>query len=106
MATLQYIIVDEPKAARQESSFAGGQAVAPVFGFVPQNEFTIDQKSVLDRPQCAADSGVLRRKKADDRDQQEAGIEPLRTIGLHKALLLTVETALADFGMDFVGDLA
>ncbi len=43
---LQYVVVDQPKAACQESSFACGQAVAGVLGFVPQNEFILDQKSI------------------------------------------------------------
>ena len=41
VAALQYVIVDEPEAARQESSFACGQAIAGVLGFVAQNEFTL-----------------------------------------------------------------
>jgi hypothetical protein len=77
-----------------------------VFGFVAQNEFTIDQKSILDRPKVSAHPRVLGRKKADDRDQQKAGIDPLGAVGLHKAVKVAVETALAYFGMDFVGDLA
>src|SRR5262249_28356761 len=69
VAALQYIIVDEPKAARQESSFACGQAVAGMFGFVTQNEFTVDQKSILDGTKRSAHPRVLGRKKADYRDQ-------------------------------------
>ena len=49
VSALQYVIVDQPKAARQKSSFAGGQAVAGIFGFVSENEFVADQQSVLDR---------------------------------------------------------
>src|SRR5262252_3257586 len=106
IAALQYVIVDEPKAARQESSFACGQAVAGVFGLVAQNEFTVDQKSLLDRLKRSADPRVLGRKKADYRDQQQTGIEPLGAIGLHEAVKVAVETALADLGMDLVCDLA
>src|SRR4029077_10644719 len=106
VAVLQYIIVDEPKAARQESSFACGQAVAGVFGFVTQNEFTVDQKPFLDGTKRSADPRVLGRKKADYRDQQETGIEQLGAVGLHETVKVAVETALTDLGMDFVGDLA
>jgi hypothetical protein len=77
-----------------------------VFGFIAQNEFTLDQKSILDRAKGSADSRVLRGKKADHRDQQQAGIDPLGAVGLHEAVEVAVETALADFGMDFVRDLA
>jgi hypothetical protein len=76
VAALQHVIVDEPKAARQENFLACGQAVADVFGFVAKNEFTVDQKSILDGPKRSADPGVLGRKKADYRDQQQTGIEP------------------------------
>ena len=41
IAALQYVIVDEQKAARQKSPLTCGQAIAGVFGFVPQNEFAV-----------------------------------------------------------------
>jgi hypothetical protein len=68
------VVVDEPKAARRENSRACGQAVAGVFGFVAQNEFTVDQKSILDRPKRSADPGP-REEEADHRDQQQTGIK-------------------------------
>jgi hypothetical protein len=64
ITALQYVIVDEPKAACQESSFACGQAVASVLAFVAQNEFTVDQEPFLDRPKRSADPRVIGRKKA------------------------------------------
>ena len=107
IAALQYVVIDEPKAARQESSFTCGQAVAGVFGFVAQNEF-IRRSAVSPRSPEAflGPADRLGRKKADQRDQQQTGIEPLGAVGLHKAVKVAVETALTDFGMDFVGDLA
>ena len=45
-------------------------------------------------------------EKADERNEQQARIEPLGAIGLHEAVELAIETALTDFGMDFIGDLA
>src|SRR5262249_15570964 len=105
-AALQYVIVDEPKAARKESSFAFGKSVSGVFGCVAKNELTLDQKSILDRPKCSADPRILGRKKADHRDQQQTGIEPLGAVGLHKAVKVAVKTELTDLGLDFVGDFA
>jgi hypothetical protein len=35
VAPLQYVVVDQPEAARQKSSFAWWQAIARIFGFVP-----------------------------------------------------------------------
>ena len=66
------------------------QAVADVFGFVAKNEFTVDQKSILDGPKRSADPGVLGRKKADHRDQQQTGIEPFGAVSLHKAVKVAV----------------
>src|SRR5262249_62042955 len=45
-------------------------------------------------------------KTADEREQQQAGVEPLGAVGLHKAVELAVEAVLTDLGMDFVGDCA
>src|SRR5260370_3509311 len=99
MTTLQYVIVDEPKAACKESAFTGGQAIAGIFGFVPQNEFAVGQPFVLDRPKRSADPRIACREKTDERDQQQTRIAPLCALGLHKALEGAVETALARFGM-------
>src|SRR4029453_2800571 len=106
IAALQYVIVDEQKAARQKSSFTSGQAVASIFGFVPQNEFAVDQQPVLDRPKRSSDPRIGCRQKADEREQQQTCVEPLGAVGLHKGVEIAVETALTDFGMDFVGNLA
>src|SRR5262249_58909553 len=104
IAALQYVIVDEPKAARQENTFACGQAVAGIFGFVPQNEFAVDQQPVLDRSKRSLDPRIVGGKKTDERKQQQAGVEPLGAVGLHKAIELAVESVLTDLGMDFVRD--
>ena len=76
-----------------------------MFGFVAQEKFILDQKSLLDRLKRSANPRVLGRQKANQGDQQQAGIEPLRAVGLHKAIEITVETAVADLGTDFAGDL-
>src|SRR5262249_10226639 len=80
--------------------------VAGVLGFVAQNEFACEQESVLDRPKRSADPRVFGGKKADQWDQQQAGIELLRSVGLDKAVKVAVETVFTDLGVDFVGDLA
>ena len=68
IAILQQVIVDEPEAARQESAFAGGQTVGRVLGFVAQDEFAVDQESLLDRAKRSANPRILGRKKADRRE--------------------------------------
>src|ERR1700746_4105968 len=105
MAALQYVIVDQPKAARQKSSFTWWQAVPGVFGFVAKHEFIPDQKSILDCLKRSADPRVLGRKKADHRDQQQTGIELLGAVGLHGTVEGAGVTAGPALGMDFVGDL-
>ena len=106
IAALQDVIVDQPEAAREKRAFARRQAVAWVFGFVAQHEFVVDQQALLDRPKRSADPRIVRWKKADKRDQQQAGVEPLGAVGLHEAVEVAVEAALADLRMDFIGDLA
>jgi hypothetical protein len=66
---------NEPEAARQENAFTCGQAIAVVVGFVAQNEFAVDQQSVLDRPKGSSDPRIACRKKTDERDQQSR-LEP------------------------------
>ena len=50
--TLRAVIVNKPKAASQKSSLTCRQPIARIFSFVPQNEFAVDQQSVLDRSGC------------------------------------------------------
>ena len=47
----------------------------------------------LDRRDGAEDARVGRRQEADQRQQQQAGVELLRTVGLHEAAALGVEAA-------------
>src|SRR5215831_6587332 len=101
---LQNVIINEPETAREKRSFARRQAIARMLGFVAHDEFAIDQQPVLDRSKRSLDARVLRGKKTNDRDQQQAGIKSFRAVGLDKAAELAVEPALAHFGMDFVGD--
>jgi hypothetical protein len=106
MTPLQDVIVDKPKAARQKRAFAFRQTITGIFDFVAQNKFSINEELVLDSAKRSLDSWIACREKTDERDQQQAGIKPLGAVGLHKAVKIAVETALADFSMDFVGNLA
>src|SRR5262249_11646813 len=64
------------------------------------------QQFVLDRSKRSLDPRLVCGKKTDERKQQQAGVEPLGAVGLHKAVEFAVETVLADLGMNFVGDCA
>ena len=105
MTPLQDVIVDKPKAARQKRAFAFRQTITGIFDFVAQNKFPIDQELVLDGSKRSLNSWIACRKKTDERDQQQAGIEPLGAVGLHETVKIAVETALADFGMNFASNL-
>src|SRR5262245_53134994 len=99
MTPLQDVIVDEPKAACQKCAFAFGQAITRIFSFITQNKFPIEEEFILDCPKRSLDPWVACWKETHERDHQQAGIEPLRAVGLHKAVKIAVETALTDFGM-------
>src|ERR1700751_6042193 len=75
VAILQNVIAHQPEAARQESAFAFGQPIAGILGFVAQNEFTIDQQSLLDRSDSSLDPRVANGKEANQRNQQQTGVE-------------------------------
>ena len=105
MTPLQDVIVDEPKAACQKRAFAFGQAITRIFSFITQNKFPIEEEFILDCPKRSLDPWVACWKETHERDHQQAGIEPLRAVGLHKAVKVGVEAALTDFRMNFVGDL-
>src|SRR4029077_1733171 len=104
IAALQNVIIHQPKAAGEESPLAGRQAVAGIVGFVPQNEFIIDEQPLLDRSQRSLNPRVVRRKEADKRNQEQTRVEPVDAVGLHEAIEIAIESTLADFGMNFVRD--
>ena len=53
------------------------------------------QEVQLLRGHCALDAWIIGREKADQWQQQQAGIELLRAIGLHKGVQLRVEALAA-----------
>src|SRR6516162_3188353 len=104
ITSLHNVVVDKPETAHQKSPFSGRQAISGIFGFVPQNEFVRDQSFFLDRTKSALHPRIGGGQKTDERDQQEAGIEPFRAVALHETVEIAVEAALTHFGVDFVGD--
>src|SRR5271169_5999934 len=75
-ASLQDIVVGQPKAAGQKGPLSGRQAVHALSGVVTHDE-TVDDEAVFDRLYGSDDARVGRRKKADERHQQEARVERL-----------------------------
>jgi hypothetical protein len=69
-------------------------------------KLAVRDDAIVGGSKCSLHSWIACRKKAYKWNQQQAGIKPLGAVGLHKAVKIAVETALADFSMDFVGNLA
>jgi hypothetical protein len=64
MATLENVIVDQPKAARQKGAFSWRQAVAGICAFIAQNEFVPHQESLLNGSKRVPHAWVGVRQKA------------------------------------------
>jgi hypothetical protein len=45
------------------------------------------------------------RKKPDQGDEEQTGVQPFRAVSLNKAVKVAVKAALADLGMNLIGDL-
>jgi hypothetical protein len=71
---------------------------------VAQDEFVIDQELALDGANRSTNPRISRRQEADERHQQQTGVEPLRTVDLHEAVELAIEAAQAHFGLDFISE--
>jgi hypothetical protein len=104
VSILQKIVVDQPKAARQEGALAGRETVDAVLGFIPQDKLILDKEPLLNCFESSANPWVIGRKKTDERNQKQARIQALRAEGLHEAIDLPVEPALTNFRVNLIGD--
>ena len=102
-ASDQDIGVGEPKAAGEEGSFAGGQAVHGRGGIVPEHEPAAQQLS-LDGLDSALDARVVRRQEADLRDQQRARVQQIAVVCLGERAEIWVERSPADLLVDLCAD--
>jgi len=68
VASLQYVVVDEPEAACEKRSLARGKAIGDILGLVAQHEFSIDQQLLLDRLQRSLNARITGREKAHQGD--------------------------------------
>lgn len=103
VTALQNVVVDEPEAACEERAFSGRQPIIDIVCFITQHELVIDQEPVFDRSKRALYPRIGRGQKADQRHQQETGVELFGAVGLHEAVELAIEAALTDFGVNFIG---
>src|SRR5262249_43761165 len=104
-ALLQNVNVDQPEAAGQEGALARRQRVFHVLGAVAQDETVADEPS-LDRIDRADNARIGYRQEADARQQQQAGVELVATIGLHECTELRVVTPRADVVANLVTQFA
>ena len=105
-APLLYVIIGEPEAAGEKRALSRRQAVDAAFGFVAHDQPALVHEPTFDRHQRAANLGMIGRQEADERNLQQARVEPPRAIELNEAAQLLVEALGADLGVDLIGVLA
>src|SRR5579863_6331425 len=103
-AVLQDIVLDEPEAARQKGTLTGRKSVAGLFSFITPDEFATNHEFLFDCLHGSPHTRIGCRKKADQRDQQQACVESPRPVGLHEAVQVTVEAVFTDLRMNLIGD--
>ena len=64
----------------------------------------VDEELAPHRLERAAHARVVRREEADERDREQARVEPLRAVRLHERAELRVEALLEHLGVDLVAD--
>ena len=104
VSILQKIVVDQPKAASQESALAGREPIDAVLGFIPQDKLILDRQPLLNRFERSANLWVIGWKKTNEGNQKQTCVQARRAEGLHEAIDLSVEPALAHFRVYFIGD--
>ena len=100
-------VVDQPERRQQERPLAGRETVdRVVVGRRVALHEPVDHQLALDRLDGADDPRIARRQEADAGEHEQAGVELVRAVVLHEAVLLRVEALLADLGLHLVGELA
>jgi hypothetical protein len=74
VSILQKIVVDQPKAAGQESALAGRETIDAVLGFIPQDKLILDEEPLLNRLESSSNPWVIGRKKTNE--QSKADLRP------------------------------
>src|SRR3954469_4355452 len=90
VAALQNVIVDQPEAAGEKNSLLADKPVHRR-GRIIAHHKTIFEQVLLDGRHRALYSRVIRRQKADQRQQKKTRVQFLVPIGLDKAIQLGVE---------------
>src|SRR5919204_1472941 len=99
---LEREVVDEPEGARQEGSFAGRQAVDRhrlLVRLVALDEAVADELA-LDRRHRADHARVVGGEEADERDHEQARVDPLAAVEADEGVELGVEAATEHLVVD------
>src|SRR6266481_7987285 len=91
--------VGEPKGAGEKRAFDRLPFLRNLAGIVPQHK-SVAHHIFLDRLDRTANAGVGRRQEAYRGQQQDAGVEQLRSVGFDKRVLLAIKTLVANFATD------
>ena len=103
-AVLQDVVLDEPEAARQKGTLTRRKSIAGIFSFITPDEFATDHEFLFDCLHGSPHTRIGCRKKADQRDQQQACVESPRPVGLYEAVQVMVEAVFTDLRMNLIGD--
>src|SRR5579862_4309867 len=63
VASLQYVVIDQPEAAGEEGALARRQTVRRILRLISQDEFTIDQQLLFDGANGSLHTRIARGKK-------------------------------------------
>ena len=82
--------VGKPKGAGENAPSIGLRFIRDLAGIVPQHK-PVAHHVFFDRRDGAAHARVRRRQEAHRRQQQDAGVEQLRAVGLDERILLVIK---------------
>ena len=80
--------------------------IRPRHLLVAQNELIVYEKLLLNGLKRSTNAGVGGWKEPNKREQQQARVDRLGTISLHKTAELAIKATFANVSLDFVGNLA
>src|SRR5215213_8205453 len=97
---------DQPERASQEDAFARWEPIDMllILASVAKQE-TVDTELASDRFDGRDESRIVRRQEADDRHEQNAGVELVRSVRLGEGLLAFTPTAPEHLILDLVAEL-
>src|SRR6478672_4273957 len=101
----ELVAVDEPERAGKKDAFANREPVDAVIARSISEDKAVTQEVALDRCDRAAHARVACGEEADERDQEQAGVELLRAVGLDEAAKRLVVPTLEHLRSDLVANL-